>query len=122
VDISCGSKRDGIYGGILVQQTCGDGGSGAAFVRTMRPGPNLTYEHWSERELALIRNVDGSEIVGGELELRRNDNAPIEQLWIGRRVGLKPTNEIDPRFVEAELRIASVMGHARNGPMRPMIL
>lgn len=118
LDITCGSKAEGIFAGILIRQTCGSVGSGAAFIRTMRPGPKLKLERWSEREKAEICDIDGADVTVGALKLLRSDGPPIDELWIGPRGGLKAKGvaslvQNNSRFLEAELRIATLKGPGR---------
>jgi hypothetical protein len=122
LDITCGSEKECIFGGILIRQTCGSAGSGAAFIRIIRPDPRLRLERWSDSEKDIVCTIDGASVTRGELKLLRSDVAMVRELWIGPRVGLKakrasPSAQNNARFIDAELRVAT---HKAAGRMRPL--
>jgi hypothetical protein len=113
IDITCGSKNDGIYGGLLIRELCEE--RRWVFQRIVRGNrPNFPRKGnvWSGKEKELIRAIHKCGAGSGLLQLVSSPERKT-QLYIGRRIGLQPKpdrpaeNPDGVSFRLAPLRIAT---------------
>jgi hypothetical protein len=98
LDITVGSEREKTYGGILIRQLEGKGGSGTAFMRIVRETlkSQFSVTKWSSKERGLIELINGSSIFSEPLNLLKSTMPRKLPLWIGPRIGITGTHENAP--------------------------
>jgi len=111
VDITCGSREKGIYGGVLIRHISGENshdGSGRALRGIVRGNkgfeaiPRGSLEaNWSQEEKDFFKRMNNHSIFGGDLKLVYDPIQPKLKIKPCRRVGVENTShgELNLRFI-----------------------
>lgn len=102
VDITCGNKDRGIYGGILLRHLGGEGhrdGSGLALRSLVRGDQGFRpikrgdlNSKWSKDEISFFHRVNNNSIFNDEMFLQHNPLPEKIEIESVKRVGIEKTN------------------------------
>ncbi|WOH50683.1 hypothetical protein [Bradyrhizobium sp. sBnM-33] len=110
IDITAGSRQQGIYAGLLIRELDQLDGSARALQTIIRAKFRSTREGnvWTPDEKKILTTIHRSSILSSPLRLiPRSAARSNEPLWCGPRCGLKPKETDDEKFVAAPLRLAT---------------
>lgn len=88
IDITCGDKENGIYGGILIRELEHNDGSATAVKSIIRNQRKPVYDKkdkWSAEEKEKLYQIHRSDILTGPLKLVET-NSVISELYRGKRI------------------------------------
>ncbi|MGO3931849.1 hypothetical protein [Rhodopseudomonas pseudopalustris] len=106
IDITSGSKADGIFCGLLIAGIGEKKGSSTALKTIVRPmDETFDAPRWSDDEKILMNQIDGTRIEGGELRLTKSPFPRSIPLYVDTR--RLAGDHIPARFKDALLRIAA---------------
>jgi hypothetical protein len=110
IDITAGSKRSGIYAGLLVRELDQEDGSAKVLQTIIRGKYSFMRKGnvWSSDEKNVLSSIHRSAVLSSPLRLvPRPSPRQNETLWLGPRWGLNSKKPDDESFVKAPLRIAT---------------
>jgi hypothetical protein len=110
IDITAGSRRSGIFAGLLIRELNQEDGSGKALQTIIRGNYSFTRKGnvWSSEEKSVLSSIHRGSVLSSPLRLvPRSSERQNVSLWCGPRWGLNSKHPDNDRFVQAPLRIAT---------------
>jgi hypothetical protein len=110
IDITAGSRRSGIFAGLLIRELNQEDGSGKVLQTIIRGKYSFMRKGnlWSSEEKSVLSSIHRGSVLSSPLRLvPRSSVRQNVFLWCGPRWGLNSKHPDNDRFVQAPLRMAT---------------